>query len=72
MDPDDAECLLKCIPVLQARDTLRLIGIQDFPHLKEEARNKRLRELNNTAFPNILREERAITTNELASLLNRG
>jgi hypothetical protein len=72
MDGDDAHVLHQCIDVLEAREMLIGFRVADFPMLKEDSRNKLFRELNNRAFPNIIREERAITTNELAGLLNRG
>ena len=63
----------KCIDILQARETIVQTQVSDFPMIKDEARDKFFKVLKNKAYPLIIREEpRAITTNDLARLLNQG
>lgn len=48
------------------------IRVGDFPWKKEEARSRDYNDLNKRAFPETIKEERAITTSDLARLINRG
>lgn len=73
MSNDDAQSLLRCIPIIESRETLLKLKIVDFPTMKDETRRKLFKDLNKQAFPIILKEEpKALTTNDLARLLNQG
>ena len=65
--------MIHCIDVIAAQEQLRELQNADFPSVKKETRDKLWKLLKKTANPTILKEEkRAITTQELASLLNKG
>ena len=79
IDPDrvldiDNETVIKlsmAIEAIQAQETIAQLKVADWPNLKKEARNKLFRDLNKLANPcTIVREQKPLTTADLAALLN--
>lgn len=73
MTHEEAMLLLQACAALEAQENITMLRVEDWPHLKKEARSKLFRDLNKLANPVILREERKpLTTQDLAAILNRG
>lgn len=73
LDNDESLLLMQACHALEAQENITSLRIQDWPHMKKEARSKLFRDLNKLANPVILREERKpLTTQDLAAILNRG
>lgn len=67
----DFQQLLQAIPVLEAQEALSLLKVEDWPHMKKDARSKLYKDLNKAANPTIMKEEKkALSTADLAALLN--
>lgn len=73
MEPEAVSQLVESIPCIEAHEQLLALKVSDFPMMKPEARQKLHRSLNKLANPNIIKEEeKALTTEDLAKILNRG
>lgn len=71
MDNEAVNMLFQALIALEAQENLTLLRVQDWPNMKKEARSKLFKDLNKIANPSIVKEERkALTTQDLAALLN--
>ena len=70
---EDAEMLLKCIDVIDAKEALISLKVVEYPDLKPEAKRRLFRDLKKQANPPIIKPEaRAITMADLAQLIGKG
>lgn len=73
LSTDEVSSLIKCIEIITAKEMLEDLVIADYPTLKADTRRKIFNDLKKKANPSILKPEaRAITTKDLASILNQG
>lgn len=71
MDNEAVNMLFQALMAIEAQESLTLLRVQDWPNMKKEARSKLFKDLNKIANPSIVKEERkALTTQDLAALLN--
>lgn len=71
MDNEAVNMLFQALMAIEAQESLALLRVQDWPNMKKEARSKLFKDLNKIANPSIVKEERkALTTQDLAALLN--
>lgn len=72
-DSETINQMFLSIPAIEAHEQLLAFRVADFPMMKTEARQKLFRSLNKLANPPIIKEEpKALTTEDLAKILNKG
>lgn len=65
--------MMRAIDVLESQEVLKLFKIQDWQNMKDAQRSKLYKDLQKRAYPSTIREEKkALTTKELAEILNKG
>lgn len=70
---EDLTMLYNCIDIIDAKEALNSIKVAEHPYLTPEAQRKRVNGLKKDANPSILKKEaRAISMEELASLIGKG
>jgi hypothetical protein len=71
MENEAVMMLFSALIALEAQENLTNLRVQDWPNIKKEARSKLFKDLNKLANPSIVKEEqKALTTEDLAALLN--
>lgn len=71
LDIDIINKLIDSMPSIEAHEQLMSLSVADFPTMKQEARNKMHKALNKQAKPIIIKEEeKALTSEDLAKLIN--
>jgi hypothetical protein len=71
MENEAVMMLFGALIALEAQENLTHLRVQDWPNMKKEARTKLFKDLNKLANPSIVNEEqKALTTEDLAALLN--
>lgn len=64
---------MRCIDVIESQEMLKLFKVQDWQNMKDAQRSKLHRDLQKRAYPAIIKEEKkALSTKDLASILNQG
>jgi hypothetical protein len=71
LDHDVFLVLAGFMPAIEAHETMQMIKVADWPNMKKEARNRLFKDLNKRANPiKMDKEEKPLTTADLAALLN--
>jgi hypothetical protein len=71
LDQDIFLALVNSMPAIEAQETMQALKAADWPNMKKEARNRLFKDLNKRANPiKMDKEEKPLTTADLAALLN--